>query len=47
MLMVKHSSKKSQKQTNKVAFEPNKMSLAVAATAAVTLVLLALIATLN
>jgi hypothetical protein len=43
--MVKQSSKKPvKKQTKKVDFEPNKMGIAVAATASVSLVLLAVIA---
>ncbi|MDN5274385.1 MAG: hypothetical protein JWP06_286 [Candidatus Saccharibacteria bacterium] len=44
-LMVKQSSKKVvKKQTHKVDFEPNKMALAVAATAAASLTLVAVIA---
>lgn len=43
--MVKQSSKKVvKKQAHKVDFEPNKMSLAIAATAAASLTLVAVIA---
>jgi hypothetical protein len=47
-LMVKQSSKKIvKKQTDKVNFEPNKMALAVSATAAATLTLFAMISMQN